>query len=360
MKKVLISPSKYVQGFGEIENLGQYVEELGKKALLIAHPDDYGRVKESVDKAFSGKEMVYAGFGGECSKAEISRVEELIKKEACDVVVGLGGGKSLDTGKAVAMRANLPVIVVPTIASTDAPCSSLAVIYTEKGEFEEYMFFKSNPNLVLVDTEIIAKAPVRFLMAGIGDALATKFEARACERANANNIPGGKSTKAAIAISNVCYETLLEDGLKAKQACEANVVTQAVENIIEANILLSGLGFESSGLAAAHAVHNGLTVLEETHKYFHGEKVSFGVIVQLVLENACSCEIKEVLDFCKSLGLPTCLKDLGVTQIDNEKIMEVAKIACAEGDTMGNMPFKVEPMDVYAAILAADKLGGAQ
>ena len=357
MKKILISPSRYVQGFGELGNLGNYVEELGKKALLISHADDYGRVKEGVDKAFAKTEMVYGGFGGECSKKEISRLEEMLKNENCDVVIGLGGGKSLDTAKAVAMRANLPVIVVPTIASTDAPCSSLAVIYTETGEFEEYMFFKNNPNLVLVDTDIIAKAPVRFLMAGIGDALATKFEARACERANADNIPGGKSTKAAIAIANTCYNILLEDGLKAKLACEANVVTQSLENIVEANILLSGLGFESSGLAGAHAIHNGMTVIEETHKYFHGEKVAFGVLVQLVLENADKKEIEEVINFSKSLGLPTCLKDLGVNTINNEKIMEVAKIACDPSDTMGNMPFEVKPQDVYSAILVADKLG---
>ncbi|MCP1225962.1 glycerol dehydrogenase [Sebaldella sp. S0638] len=357
MKKILISPSRYVQGFGELENLGGYVEELGKKALLISHQEDYNRVKAGIEKAFSMTEMIYGGFSGECSKKEIERLENVLKEAGSDVVIGLGGGKSLDTAKAVAMKAGLPVIVVPTIASTDAPCSSLAVIYTENGEFEEYMFFKNNPNLVLVDTDIIAKAPVRFLVAGIGDALATKFEARACERANANNIPGGKSTKMAVAAANACYDILLEDGLKAKLACESNVVTQSLENIVEANILLSGLGFESSGLAGAHAIHDGLTVIEETHRFFHGEKVAFGVLVQLVLENAKKAEIEEVMSFCKLLGLPTCLKDLGVNEINHEKLMEAAKMACDPADTMGNMPFTVTPYDVYSAILTADKLG---
>jgi glycerol dehydrogenase len=362
MKKVLISPAKYIQGEGELNNLGAYVNDFGKKALLVASKDDQSRVQAYLDAALTKNsfELVYGEFNGECTKKEIDRLRKLSKEKGCEVFIGLGGGKALDTAKAISHFENKAVIVVPTIASTDAPCSSLAVIYTENGEFEEYMFFKKNPDLVLVDTGIIAKAPTRFLVAGMGDALSTYFEARSCQRSFANNIPGGNSTKAALALAKLCYETLLEDSIKAKAACDSNVVTAALENIVEANIFLSGIGFESSGLAAAHAVHNGLTVLEETHKYFHGEKVSFGTIVHLVLENADSAELNTVLNYCKSVGLPTCLADLGVTEVTPEKVMAVAKASTADGETIHNMPFPVTAEDVYAAILAADKLGGVK
>jgi glycerol dehydrogenase len=212
--------------------------------------------------------------------------------------------------------------------------------------------------LVLVDSKIIANAPVRFLISGMGDALATYFEARSCERAYAKNIPGGNSTLAALAIARLCYDTLMEESEKAIAACTQKVVTTALENIIEANILLSGLGFESSGLATAHAVHDGLTVLEETHKYYHGEKVAFGTLVHLVLENAKKEEIKEVIAYCKAVGLPTCLADLGVTNATQDKVMAIAIAACAEGETIHNTVFKVTPEMVYAAIYTADKLGG--
>ncbi len=359
MKKILISPSKYVQGEGELNNLGEYVKAYGNKALLVAHNDDQARVQTQLDEAMKKDAftLVSCGFRGECSKVEVARIREIAEKNNCDVIVGLGGGKALDTAKTLGYHEKKPVIVVPTIASTDAPCSSLAVLYTEDGQFDEYMFFGKNPDLVLVDVDIIAKAPTRFLVAGMGDALATYFEARSCERSLANNIPGGKSTKTALAAAKLCYETLLEDSVKAKAACDSNVVTQALENIVEANILLSGLGFESSGLAAAHAIHDGLTVLEETHHFFHGEKVSFGTLVHLVLENAPSSEINQVIDYCKSVGLPTCLKDLGITDNSQEKLMPVAIASCAEGETIHNMPFPVTPEMVYAAILAADKLG---
>ncbi len=359
MSRIMISPSKFILGRGEMKNLGNHIANYGKKALIVSHPDDYDRQKDSLAGAFDNIEVINAGFGGECSYNEIERLEKIVIEGKVDVVVGLGGGKSLDTAKAVAFKTSNPVVVVPTIASTDAPTSALSVIYTENGEFEDYMFFTHNPDLVLVDSEVIAKAPTRFLIAGIGDALATWFEARACERSDANNMSGGKSTKAAVALAKVCYDTLLEDGPKAIAACEANVVTKSLENIIEAAILLSGLGFESSGLAGAHAIHDGLTVLEETHSVYHGEKVAFGTIVQLVLENAPQSELSTVLNFCKELNLPTCLKDLGITELDDERLMKVAKAACDPDNNMKNMPFEVTPEDLCAAIRAADKIGGA-
>lgn len=359
MKKVMISPSKYIQGEGELKNLSEYISIYGEKGLLVASEADQGRVQSDLDIALKDSKVsiVSGNFQEECTKAEINRLAKAAEDNNSDVIIGLGGGKALDVAKAVSHFTGKPVIVIPTIASTDAPCSSLAVIYTEGGEFEEYMFFNKNPDIVLVDTGIIAKAPTRFLLAGMGDALATYFEARSCKQSFANNIPGGNTTQAAMAMAELCYKTLLADSKKAKAACDSNVVTPALENIVEANILLSGLGFESSGLAAAHAIHNGLTVLEETHKYFHGEKVSFGTIVHLVLENAPKEELEEVITYCKELGLPTCLSDLGVKNIKEEELRKVAEASVAEGETIHNMPFPVTADAVYSAILAADKLG---
>lgn len=222
MKKILIAPAKYVQGEGEFDHLSEYFAEYGKKVLLIAHADDRERTKKYFDAVEeNGKTgIVYGDFRGETTIDEIEKFRQTVRENNCDVIAGLGGGKALDTAKAVAHLENKPVIVLPTIASTDAPCSSLAVIYTEGGQFSQYMFFKKNPDLVLVDTQVIAAAPVKFLVSGIGDALATWFEARSCLRSFANNIPGGKSTKAALAIAKQCYDTLLEDAIKAKAACK--------------------------------------------------------------------------------------------------------------------------------------------
>ncbi|MCX8131177.1 MAG: glycerol dehydrogenase [Clostridia bacterium] len=359
MKRVMISPSKYVQGEDELYNLGNYVKQFSDKALLVASKIDQVRVQAQLNEAVKKDafEIFYGEFREECTRNEIERMRKLAEEEGCGVFIGLGGGKALDTAKAASFLSKKPVIIVPTIASTDAPTSKLSIIYTESGEFEEYFHLDKNPDLVLVDTAVIAKAPTRFLVAGMGDALSTYFEARSCIRSGADNMPGGKSTKAAFAIARTCYETLMAESLKAKAANDMKVVTQALEDIIEANILLSGLGFESSGLAAAHSIHNGLTILEETHGYMHGEKVSFGVIVHLVLENAPQKELDKIIGYCKSVGLPTCLKDLGIVEVTEKKIMAVAKAVCAEGETIHNMPFPVTPDIVYSAILVANRLG---
>ena len=249
------------------------------------------------------------------------------------------------------------MIICPTIASTDAPCSALSVIYTDDGVFEEYLFLPANPNMVMMDTDIIAKSPVRLTVSGMGDALATYFEARACKRSGAISCAGGKTTEAAMALAELCFNTLMEEGVKAKIALEAGACTEAVEKIIEANTLLSGIGFESAGLAGAHAIHNGMTVLEECHSMYHGEKVAFGTIAQLVLENVPEEELEEIIGFCVEVGLPVTWKELGAENVTDEQIMEVAKAACAENDTLHNMPFEVTPETVAAALKAADAYG---
>lgn len=359
MTKILNSPSKYVQGNGEIKQLGSYAEKYGKKALILISSGGHKRIGAQIETGFSKTEaqFMFEYFNDECCMTEINRLTAIMEKEQCDMVIGVGGGKILDTAKAVAFYKSTPVIICPTIASSDAPCSALSVIYTEEGVFEKYLFLPANPNMVLMDTDIISNSPARLTVSGIGDALATYFEARACYASGATSCAGGKGTLAAMALAELCYDTLREEGVKAKIALEAGACTDAVESIIEANTLLSGIGFESGGLAGAHAIHNGLTVLEECHSMYHGEKVAFGTLTQLVLENIPEEELEDIYAFCIELGLPVTLEQIGVTEVTDEKIMAVANAACAQNDTMQNMPFEVTAEKAASAIKAADAFG---
>lgn len=295
-------------------------------------------------------------FNGEASPGEIQRIADAARDMHADALVAVGGGKTLDTAKAAAHPARLPLIIVPTIASTDAPTSALSVVYNDDGSFLEYRFFGRNPDAVLVDTEVIALAPVRLLVAGIGDGLSTYFEAVASSTTRKPTMAGGPPLRAGLALARLCYETLRADGVAARHAVERGVVTPAFERVVEANTLLSGLGFESGGLAAAHAIHNGLTVLHETHSYWHGEKVAFGVISLLVLEGRPQELIDEVVDLCLHVGLPVTLSDIGV-HADADTLAPVAEAACAEGETIHNEPFPVTPEMVVAAMLCADAIG---
>lgn len=352
---VFASPGKYIQGAGAVGRLGGVLEGLGSKRPLILGDPIVEEIMGGTLGGISGATRVE--FGGECSPEEIDRVAKAASENDADAVVGIGGGKTIDAAKAVAHPAGLPLVVVPTIASTDAPTSSLSVVYDEDGAFKEYRFFGKNPDAVVVDTAVIARAPVRFLVAGIGDGLSTYFEADASSRTRKQTMAGGAPTLAALAIARLCYDTLLEHGLAARLAVERQAVTPSVEKVVEANTLLSGLGFESGGLGAAHSIHNGLTALEGTHHYWHGEKVAFGVIAMIMLEERPAEVLAEVVDFCLEVGLPVTLEDIGLDDVTREDLQKVAEAACIDGETIHNMPFEVHPPMLVDAMLAADAYG---
>lgn len=358
--KILIAPGRYVQGVGAVREAGRHVALLGKAALVVGGHRGLESVRaKGLEESFEENGVAFAEepFGGECSREEISRLGKIASEKNADVIVAAGGGKAIDTAKAVAYELKLPAAVIPTIAATDAPCSALSVVYTPDGVFESYLVLPRNPDLVVMDSEIIANAPVRLLISGMGDALATLFEARSCYTKKAPNMPGGTQTESAMALAELCYNILMNNGIEAAIACAAHAVTPALDKVIEANTLLSGMGFESAGLAAAHAIHNGLTVLKETHPYYHGEKVAFGTLTQLILEDYPREKIRETLNFCYTLGLPVTLAQLGVTDASPEHLRPAAEAACAVGETIHNTPFAVTPDMVLGAMLGADALG---
>lgn len=357
MFKKAVFPGKYIQGVGALGELPALIGLLGKRGLILASPTVNSKILPKCGIDFNAHSISTEPFRGECCEKELARLSSVITEKHVDVLVGMGGGKTIDTAKIVADRMDMPVIIIPTIASTDASCSGCAVLYSDDGVFDSVCYQKTNPAAVLVDVGIIAAAPTRFLVAGMGDALATWFEARSCDRTRSANECGGYSTAVGLNIAKFCYETLLEYGMAAKVASERHVVTPALEHIIEANILLSGIGFESSGLAAAHSIHNGLTALTETHSFYHGEKVAFGVLAGLQLTDASAEELATVFSFCEDIGLPTTLADIGVKNADRRKLMNAAEKACAPGASIHHEAGVITSEKVLNAMLAADTMG---
>ena len=211
--RVMIAPGRYVQGRGAICEIGEHVCLLGDRALVVGGKTGLASTREGLKKSLGEKGISHVEelFHGECSDREIDRLTEIARKERCNVIIASGGGKSMDTAKVVSAGIKASTVIVPTTASTDAPCSALAVIYDDHGVFERFYIPPRNPDLVLVDTEIIAKSPVRLLVAGMGDALATWFEADASARSCALNLPGGQMTETALAIARLCFDILMHN-----------------------------------------------------------------------------------------------------------------------------------------------------
>lgn len=361
MIKVFIAPRRYVQGVGVLPDIGKYIVPLGKRALVVWGPVVSQRFAEPVTKSLRehGVEPISFVFSGECDRGQVKLGVERARAEGADVVIGIGGGKAIDVAKAVAMAVGAKLASVPTIASNDAPTSAATVYYTLEGDFEGWDVWPVNPDLVLVDTQVIVNAPVRWLVSGMGDGLCTWWEAEAAFKGRRTALAGGVATMAAMALAKLCGETILEYGVDAKRDCEQHVVTPAVEKVVEANTLLSGLGFESGGVATAHAVGNGLTSLCKA--YSHGERVAFGLVTQLCLDEDISPrERLRVVDFCVAVGLPVTFEELGIGDISSETLMELATAFLGPGSIAHNHVFTVTPFDLYSAMVAADALGRAR
>ncbi|CCM05441.1 uncharacterized protein FIBRA_07660 [Fibroporia radiculosa] len=358
-EKLFQSPSKYIQGPSAIHNAPKYLSSFGAAPLLLSDDLVYKIAGKELTTALevANFKVTRGIFGGEASKDEISRLGALGKEKSVDFIIALGGGKTIDSAKAIADDLGLKVAVLPTTASTDAPCSALSVLYRPNGEFENYRFYSNNPSVVLVDTSVVVQAPARFLASGIGDALATNLEAKAAR--NSPNFGGGLPTEVASAIGAKCEEILFKYGRQAVEANKAKAVTPAFEAVVEANTLLSGLGFESGGLAAAHAIHNGLTAIDNhtLHTKMHGEKVAFGTVCQLILDGAPTSEMDRYISLMVSVGLPTTLADLGIENATDEELRRVAALACAPNETIWNMDRVITEEIVFNAIRGADVAG---
>lgn len=357
--KVLISPNRFVIGAGAIDQIGSHVKRIGDRAILLGGKTALSLTKTRIEKSLKENNVKIVGEDATikmCTHKTIDRLVELGKEVKANAVIGVGGGVSADTCKAVAHRLGARIITVPTIATSNADCSALSVVYTEEHAFEEYLLFPKNPDVVIVDSKIIAQGPPGSLAKGMGDALACKFEAEACRASESETLAGGLATTAGLAFTNLCFENLMKFGLSAKLAADKGLLTPAVETIIESIKLLSGVGFESTGLAAAHATHNGLTSIPDVYKNNdHGEIVAFCTITQTILENRDMKETMNLIDWCAQVGLPITLSDLA--DISESELQKAAVKACDPADTMHCMPFTVTPEMVMDALLTADTIG---
>lgn len=353
------APLKYIQGPSEFKELPVYIKSFGTKIFALIDAFLYDSLGKEFKQLCDQAGIIYVtdAFKGECSEKEVERVGALCKDYGPDVILGIGGGKTLDTVKYVANQRNLPFILVPTSASTDAPTSAMSVIYSDEGEHLYCVCHKKGADIVLVDSEIVVQAPVRLFVAGMGDALSTWFEAKANEASGHMNEIGKGYRRCLLGmeIAGLCYRVIMEYGVIAKLAVENGLCTEAVEHVIEANILLSGLGFENTGESAAHGIHSGLTAIASTNKFYHGEKVAFGTICEMVLENAPPAQLEEVVGFCYKVGLPITLRDLDVEPTP-ENIRIIAK-KTVENHLIHSEPLKITEDVVYNAIAAADAFG---
>ncbi len=354
----VIMPARYVQGVGAVRELGCYARQFGGRPFVVSGKTAFSRVRPELLASLAAAGLPMIGYDDSVIECTYEKIDEVVRdagRMGADLVIGCGGGKAVDTAKASAERLGIPVITFPTQCATNADQMADAVIFTEDHRFVEDYYLSRAPVLVLVDTEIAGLAPVHFLVQGMGDALASGFEKPAYAATMRAGEHEDRAATAALQINLECFSVLMAHGIQAKMDAERGVVTESLEVVIEAIKLMSGFGFGGGGCAAAHAIHNGLTALPEVQRK-HGEVVAYGTIVQMVLEKRSANEIEKVMRWCRELGLPIRLSELG--DVDAERLPIAAERACDPKDTMSNMPFPVTPTSVLDAMREVERLAG--
>ncbi len=354
-----VFPGRYIQGYGSINRLGPEIARLGKSGYIFCSPTVFNKILPTFTIETEKYVRINAScYRGDCLEEEIPDLCSQVTKVESDVIIGMGGGKTLDIAKAIAHHLKKPAIMIPSVASSDAPCSGVSVMHNLKGEFHPLRLIR-NPDVVLVDTKIIAEAPVKFLVAGMGDSLSHRFEAESCRITCSPNetFTGDAGSSTGYAIARMCYDTIIEYGLAAKKACEVHAVIPALEHVIEAAILQSGLGFENSGLAGCHGLLGAFSFLGASKTKLHGELVAFGTLVDLFLTDRKGEVINEVYNFCESVGLPTTLEDINLIDVTDAELFKAAELVCRKGSNIHNEPVKVTREAVTSAIKIADHEG---
>ena len=352
-----IAPASVLRGDGAWD------EALPQIKSLCTHPLVLGRSSSTEALRFrlledlqtQGLHPVQAQLEFDCCEQDLQRLEA--ESASCDAVLAAGGGKVLDAGKLLAHRLSLPCITVPLSASTCAGWTALANIYSSQGAFEGDVTLDRCPDLLVFDHRLVRQAPSRTLASGVADALAKWYEA---------SVSSGDSTdglvQQAVQMARVLRDQLLIDSPKALQDATSAAWVRTAEACALTAGVMGGLGGARCRTVAAHAVHNGLTQLQACHHVLHGEKVGFGILVQLRLEerlggNRLAGQAhRQLLPLLRQLGLPVCLEDLGLAGVSLSQLQEVCRFACREGSDLHHLPFPVTPGALLEALVGAAEL----
>jgi len=322
--RVFGSPPRYYQGPGALDRLPAICAALAARPFLVVDADLLGIVGARLDSLFAGITHAVAPFRGEVTVAAMDGVTEMARAARADLVVGIGGGKALDVGKGCARRTGQRFVSVPTVASNDSPTSVAVAVYDDNHRMIAVEALERSPEAVVVDTTLIAGAPADFLRAGIGDAIAKKFEGEASLRHGGVNAYHSYQLRTAGYIVDGCYRTIRECGVEALAAAGSGTPTPALEAVVEANILMAGLGFENMGLGLAHGITRGLVRVPAIERAPHGYHVAYGTLVLLAAEGRDDTFINDMMEFFGQIGLPRSLTELGLDQVSDDIVREIA------------------------------------
>lgn len=359
---LLVAPAQVLRGERVLSQSQVAIAALGQRPFVVSGQQTQNLIQENLVPILAQAKLTaaYGTYAPDCSEFSLENLKNTVKHHQADLIIGVGGGKALDTAKLLAHHCRLPVITIPTSAATCAAWTALSNVYSNEGAFQYDVSLDRCPDLLILDYSLIQLAPQRTLIAGIGDAIAKWYEA---------SVSSGQST-ATLTIAAVQQARVLRDLLFQKSAEAIAKPGQAQwQEVVDATVLLAGviggLGGANCRTVAAHAVHNGLTHLLAAHDILHGEKVAYGILVQLRLEELvqgnqlASSSRQQLLKFYSEIGLPQSLEQLGLGSIALSDLRHAAEVSCLPQSDIHRLPFAVSPEQLIAAMVSTSESDAA-
>lgn len=350
-----IAPARVLRGENCLANSGKEIAKLGVRPLVVGGNQTLKTIEPFLAPVVKEESLTsqMANYSPDCTESSLARLKEVVKQHQADVVIGVGGGKALDLAKLLAKECHLPIVTLPTSGATCAAWTALSNVYSEAGAFQYDVTLSRCPDLLILDYGLVRTAPQRTLIAGIGDAIAKWYEA---------SVSSGNSS-ATLLISAVQQARILRDILLQKSTIALKQPdSNEWREVVDATVLLAGViggvGGADCRTVAAHAVHNGLTHLLEAHDVLHGEKVAYGILVQLRLEEMiqgnqlAASSRKQLLQFYSEIGLPKSLEELGLADITLAQLRQVTAIATQTKSDIHRLPFSVSSEQLAAAMVS--------
>ncbi|HBZ14545.1 iron-containing alcohol dehydrogenase family protein [Pantoea sp. NPDC088449] len=355
----LVFPARVLRGAGVINQLGAICAGLGQRALLIGGHQALQAVEAQVRAQLLTANVTLLAqewFGGETSITHINRLAAIASELHAEVLIGVGGGKSLDTVKAVGAQLGLPVVTLPTIAATCSAVTPLSIRYDDNGNFFDIFPLPQAPAAVIIDSELLANAPPRWLAAGLGDTLAKWYEFRAV---SARHPARAGNALSSLAHSQICYDVIAEHGPAAYAAVQRSESSASLDQVLDAIFTWAGLtSLMSNGAhaAASHAIYEGFTFCDKTREFGHGLLVGFGNLCLLALEHRADEEVLDEMRLARDCGVPLTLGE--IAELDERELALIVRESVHAPD-MANMAEAVTEARLLAAIERVERLSSA-
>lgn len=357
----VVTLPRFIFGRGILKRFPALCAPLGRSFAVVGGVTAMQRGMPALEASLSGADMRLLAalpFGGACTLSAMDSLAERLCPLSPDFLVGMGGGKSIDTAKGTAQRLGVPLVSIPTLVSNCAPITALSVVYREDGPFDRFLFYDAPPALTMVDLAVTATAPARYLRAGMGDTLAKHLESTFSARADVLGKTLDHMSAIGVALSSTCYDPILAYGREALREAERHEPGPATElcarSIIVSAGLVSLMADDNYNCALAHAVCYGLQLFPHVERdCLHGDLVAYGALVQLVLDGQ-EGRARDLRAFLASLGTPVTLAEMGVP-LEREALAATLREATT-GPDMAHIPYPITPDMVFDAMKRVEAL----